>query len=160
MWLYAAVLGDVMLRWPSLIVASVFALGACPVPDVNDFLPDAMPTFADAGIGDSQLRFDAALGERDEGDAGGEVAIAQITPNTGLSTGGYRVRIVGEGFTVDTQVTFGEVLGDNVLLQNSGSLTVRVPSTETSGPVNVTVDNGAFRQTLEAGFIYFDALGS
>jgi len=143
----------------SVAFLAVLALAGCPLPDIGDLIPDAASFFPDAGPAyDAAPIFDAAMGDLGPMDAGGEVYVDDITPNTGVLTGGYRIRIIGSGFNSNTTVKFGEVAADNILLQSSRSLTLRVPAVDQAGPVDVIVDNGATQFTVENGFIYFDAL--
>ncbi|MBN2357865.1 MAG: IPT/TIG domain-containing protein [Deltaproteobacteria bacterium] len=142
------------------IVLSGLAAG-CPQPQVADAGPaDAAPVF-DSGL-DAALRFDIALGDLGPAEAGeiyiDDIINARTGNNTGDTNGGYRVRITGSGFNNDVKVFFGEHEADNLLLQNSYSITVRVPATDHSGPVDVRADNGARQYTLPSGFIYFDPL--
>jgi len=134
------------------------SLIACPLPDIEDLIPDASG-LVDASAGhDAAPVFDATIGDLGPTDAGGEVYVDQVSPNTGVITGGYRIRITGMGFNTNTIVRFGDAEADNILLQSSLSLTLRVPAVDQSGPVDVIVDNGASQAIVENGFIYFDAL--
>jgi len=152
------------MRIASLAAVALSALAiGCPPNQVADAgTGDGAPVF-DAGI-DAALRFDAALGDLGPSDAG-ELFVDEIIPSTGINSGGYRVRVTGTGFTSVTRVWFADNEADNLLLQNSRSITVRVPASalddggrHLSGPVDVKVDNGASVFTVERGFFYFDAL--
>lgn len=76
-------------------------------------------------------------------------AITNITPNTGLTTGGLTITISGSAFRTGAIVRFGAIAGTNVVIDPSGtSLTVTTPSATANGPVNVTIVNTDTQQVV------------
>ena len=132
---------------------------ACSAPPPLPGLLDAGRILDDAAGADSHYDFDAALGDVPPLDAGGQVRIDQVLPNNGVRSGGYRVRISGDGMTPNTRVMFGSQEADNLLLQNERTITLRVPAALQSGPVDLVVDNGATQARMQNAFTYYDDLG-
>lgn len=141
-----------------LALSSALCTSACPQSPSLPALLDAGSILDDGSSEDRGFVYDASVGDLGPMDAGDPIVVEQVIPNNGVRSGGYRVRISGEGFTTDTQVWFGDNLGDNLLLQNSRSITVRVPANALSGPVDLRLDNGASQDILVNGFTYFDDL--
>ena len=77
-----------------------------------------------------------------------------LSPNSGLTTGGTMVTIAGSGFAYGATVMIGGVPATNVEVVNSSSITFRTPAHE-AGVVSVTVKNTNGRSTaLGGGYTY------
>lgn len=82
--------------------------------------------------------------------------ITQVTPNTGLVSGGTVVTIQGSSFRPGASVRFGASAGLAVTIDPSGtSLTVETPASAQNGPVDVVVVNPDAQQVTRVdGFRY------
>jgi hypothetical protein len=82
-----------------------------------------------------------------------------VTPNSGPTSGGTRVTIVGEGFQAPVQVLFGTDEA-RVLNVERDRMVVETPSASDLGPVRVLVRNinSQTEYELDAGFRYLAAL--
>ena len=118
-----------------------------PTPTVQPE-PQPEPEPSDGGTVDDDAGIDADAGPS-------PVFVDNVSPSTGVLTGGFRVRVSGDAFTPDSRVYFGDVEGDQVLYLNTRALTVRVPEGAAAGPVTVTVTNSLGRGSLEGAFTYF-----
>jgi hypothetical protein len=65
-------------------------------------------------------------------------SVASLTPSSGPTTGGTSITLTGSGFTGATSVTFGGLLGKNVVVVNDTTITVTTPP-NTTGAHNVQV---------------------
>lgn len=78
--------------------------------------------------------------------------ITQVSPASGLTTGGLTVTITGTAFRAGATVRFGTTAGTNVVVDPSGtSLTVTTPAVSTNGVVDVTVTNTDTQTTTATG---------
>ncbi len=82
------------------------------------------------------------------------LAIATVTPTTGLATGGTSVTITGTGFGAGTTVSFGGVAPTNVTIASNTTITATAPA-HAPGPVDVTVRHpDGTVATLPGGFTF------
>lgn len=82
--------------------------------------------------------------------------ITQVTPNTGLVSGGTVVTIQGSSFRPGASVRFGANIAAAVTVDPSGaSITCETPASAQNGPVDVVVVNPDAQQTTRVdGFRY------
>lgn len=66
-------------------------------------------------------------------------AIASIAPSFGSVTGGTSVKIVGTNLSTASAVKFGAIAATGFTVESDTQITAVVPSSETVGPVDVTV---------------------
>lgn len=77
--------------------------------------------------------------------------ITSITPNTGFTSGGQLITIVGADFMAGATVRFGANTAPAVNVTSSTSITVTTPTSLVTGPVDVTVINPDTQQSVSAG---------
>lgn len=86
------------------------------------------------------------------------INIDQITPMSGILTGGIGVTITGSGFQKGTQVYFGTQLAEKTVIESDSVIETIVPASADPGAVAVTVvnpdDGSAVR---DVGFVYISA---
>lgn len=68
--------------------------------------------------------------------------VTSVSPNTGLTTGGYTVTINGTGFVDITQVSFGTVPATSFTVVSNTQIVATVPA-ESAGTVDITVTKTA-----------------
>lgn len=77
---------------------------------------------------------------------GGDMAIVDVEPKQGPTTGEQPVKILGQNFRTDVGYTiyFGTKRAENVTILDDQTLLVLTPSREEAGPVdiNIVADNG------------------
>ncbi|YAL83769.1 IPT/TIG domain-containing protein [Dermacoccaceae bacterium W4C1] len=85
--------------------------------------------------------------------------VTKVTPAVGTAAGGMPVTVTGTNLTGASRVTFGSVPGAAVKVQSSTSLTVSVPPSAATGPVEVRVTTpaGVSAATAGARFTYTQA---
>lgn len=158
----------------AVMLSMAMAIAACPEQtatgaDGGSVLRDAsvIPVY-DAGLAEDAGALDAGLVDAGMDDAGmgdaGEpmdagsapdVFVDAVTPPTGVTNGGYRVRVAGYGFSPDSRVFFGDEEATQVLYLNERALTCRVPAAMSPGPITVRVESTLGTAETEAGFVYF-----
>ena len=80
--------------------------------------------------------------------------ITSITPNSGGSSGGTSVTIMGTGFQAGAAVTLGGTVATNVIIVGSTSITATTPA-HAAGAVSVVVTNADTQTgTLNNGYTY------
>ena len=88
---------------------------------------------------------------------GGPVSVSRLEPESGTTSGGDHITIVGTGFepgVTTAEVRFGRKRAEGVVIASSTQINVTSPPSE-RGPVDVTVilnDGRAF--TIPEGFRY------
>ena len=86
-----------------------------------------------------------------------EFSVRRCSPAVGVLAGGEPVDILGSGFSAGMGITiyFGSTKADNVVVRDSGKLTVTSPSNEEPGKVDVRVitDDGK-EFVIKEGFQY------
>ena len=81
-------------------------------------------------------------------------SVASITPNTGTTTGGTTVTIMGTGFLSGATVKVGGTSATGITVVNSTSITASTPA-HAAGAVNVVVTNtDAQSGTMTGGYTY------
>ena len=93
---------------------------------------------------------------------GSDMAIVDVEPKQGPTTGEQPVKILGQNFRTDVGYTiyFGTKRAENVTILDDQTLLVMTPSREEAGPVdiNIVADNGpAF--VIRQAFSYQEASG-
>ena len=73
--------------------------------------------------------------------AGHNPNVHKVTPAEGPKAGGIEVTCLGEGFRLDSVVTFGDIPASTVSLYSEKALLCRLPPAAQAGPVRVTVSN-------------------
>jgi hypothetical protein len=86
-----------------------------------------------------------------------DLEVTGALPAEGGADGGDAVSIFGSGFRSDAAVSFGRTPAAAVEVISSAELRVRVPSTGTTGPVDVVVSSGGASSRLADGFRYEEA---
>lgn len=84
-----------------------------------------------------------------------ELCIENVYPSAGPLSGGTSLSIVGEGFSSDTLVYFGNQEMSATFL-DSNTLVITTPSSLVAGSVDITVTKGAQSHTLFDAFSYTD----
>src|SRR5690348_9874099 len=80
--------------------------------------------------------------------------VSSVSPNSGSTTGGTAVTIMGTNFASGASVTFGTAAATNVVVASSTQITATTPA-GSAGAVTVTVTNpGAQSGALTNGFTY------
>ncbi|HUK90714.1 MAG TPA: IPT/TIG domain-containing protein, partial [Blastocatellia bacterium] len=81
-------------------------------------------------------------------------SVSSVSPNTGNPSGGNSVSVLGANFQTGAAVTFGGVAATNIIVQNSGAISVVTPANP-AGAVDVVVTNPDGQSaTLTSGFTY------
>lgn len=68
------------------------------------------------------------------------LSVTNISPNTGINTGGTNITITGTGFTASSTVTVGGIPATNINIVNNTTITATTPA-GASGLKNVVVSN-------------------
>src|SRR6185503_14858639 len=80
--------------------------------------------------------------------------VTGVSPNSGTTSGGTSVTIMGTNFVSGATVTFGGAAATNVNVVNASSITATTPA-HAAGAVNVVVTNaGGQSGTLAGGYTY------
>lgn len=82
-----------------------------------------------------------------------EITATDITPESGPTSGGQTVTIVGTGFGPDTTVTFGNAPATEVTVDPTGTSLTAVTPAGTEGPVTVTVANPGSSAALDYTYV-------
>lgn len=80
--------------------------------------------------------------------------IAGVIPGRGDVAGGDRVRVVGTGMALVTQVRFGGIQAPVIIDRSETEVVVRTPAGSAPGPVSVEVRQGSFAPVLADAFTY------
>ncbi len=81
--------------------------------------------------------------------------VTNISPTSGLTSGGDTVTITGSSFVDGDTVRFGLLNATNVTVVSSTTITATVPTTDTPGAVDIVVaDQFGQSSTLTKGFMY------
>jgi hypothetical protein len=88
------------------------------------------------------------------------LAVTEISPTVGSTTGGTMVTIAGTEFASDSAVAVGGVAATNVVFQGPTSLTAVVGARPNAGPADVVVTSGGRTATLTNGFAFVAPTGA
>lgn len=142
-----------MAGLPFLLFFLIFQSSSCRGP-VSNPIGDADQDEA-ANPGDSDIDGDAPDLPDGPDSMLDPLAVTGVLPNHGPFVGGTEVVVRGRGFTEDVAVFFGSREVDPVDLQfvDDNRVVVRTPPGD-PGVVDVTVELGSDRASLEEGFTY------
>ncbi len=84
------------------------------------------------------------------------LAIEAVVPNSGGTSGGYELRIRGQGFSENTSVLFGNIPVASVIFVSDKTLRVFPPLAD-FGCVDVALQKGEERVVLDDAFCYTEA---
>ncbi|NUN12603.1 MAG: IPT/TIG domain-containing protein [Myxococcales bacterium] len=118
--------------------------------DVTDTFGTSTDTSTDIGIPDQDSTTD--IHEADSGDS--PIQILSVTPMIGTELGGDIVTIIGEGFTTDCKVWFGDMAGQLPYVEGETTILVLAPA-HPPGFVDITVERGdGFSAVVKNGYYY------
>lgn len=122
--------------WPSSPVITDGATGHCAVADDQRGVPRPQPAGGRCGIGAVEWAPPAPV---------------SLSPSAGPPSGGTRVHIVGSGFTLSTEVTFGNTPARFWVLDDS-NITAISPPGRGSEPVRITDPDGRSARILRFSY--------
>ncbi len=89
----------------------------------------------------------------------GELHISRSVPDTGPTSGGTRLTLLGQAFDSSLQVSIGGAPATSVQVLGSSAVSLVTPE-GTVGPADIVVTQGGQQARRVKGFWYFDAEGS
>jgi hypothetical protein len=89
--------------------------------------------------------------------ASAQVTVSSISPASGPSVGGNVVKLIGSGFTTNTNVWFWANQAPVVNLVSSNEIDVQAPARTVAGPVDVAVFDSGTSFRLPNGYTYATA---
>lgn len=83
---------------------------------------------------------------------GGGAVVTSVSPLSGPTEGGTSVTIQGDGFSAGTAVLFGDTVAQNVIIANTGLITVQSPPRSAgAAPVILALPNG---DKISTGYVF------
>lgn len=123
--------------------------------DTSSAAPDATTDTLDAAS-DSKPSPNDAVDDSNTSDSVGPVMnIASITPLTGTELGGDIVTILGEGFTTDCKIWFGDLEGELPYVEGETKILVQTPP-HPPGFVDIIVERGDGLTAVAAKGYYYE----